>query len=301
MQKEALRLAGEPEIMLPTSLAAARRLKRRLGEDGCYGAGTTLLRTQWESRMRHVPRCLISLQAIPELSGIRRTEDGGLEIGAMTTLGLCRADPEVRSLSGLLVEAIGSIAAPAVRNLATLGGNLCSLTGDVLPALLALEAELTVDRDSGPVRIGLRQWLAEAAEREAEEILCGIHLPPASMGVSLESAGTTSICRYVKLGRRAAFTPSLVTVALAGRMRLEDGAILGARLALGGGTARPHRLPTAERLLEGRVLDARVVAQVGDAVRTHYAAATDRYADAGYRREAAANLAMAQLWSLIRR
>lgn len=299
MQKEALRLAGEPEIMLPTSLAAARRLKRRLGEEACYGAGTTLLRTQWENLARPVPRQLISLQAIPELSGIRRAEDGGLEIGALTTLGQCRADPEVRSLSGLLAEAIGSVAAPAVRNLATLGGNLCSLTGDVLPALLALDAELTVDRRCGPVRVGLQQWLAEAAAREAEEILCRIHLPPSSAGT--EDADTGSICRYVKLGRRAAFTPSLVTVALAGRMRSADGAILGARLALGGGTARPHRVPGAERLLEGRALDARVVEQVGDAVRRHYAAATDRYADAGYRREAAANLAMSLLWPLIRR
>ncbi|GBF72214.1 hypothetical protein PA598K_00452 [Paenibacillus sp. 598K] len=299
MHKEALRLAGEPHIALPTSLADARRQKRRLGEGACYGAGTTLLRTQWEQRTRAVPRRLISLQAIPELSGIRRAEDGGIEIGAMTTLGLCRADPEVRSLSGLFVEAIGSVAAPAVRNLATLGGNVCSLTGDVVPALLALEAELTVDRRSGPVRVGLQRWLAEAAGRDGEDILCRIHLPPPCAEAGDDDA--VSLSRYVKLGRRAAFTPSLVTVALAGRMRAEDGVILGVRIALGGGTALPQRLTAAERLLEGHTLDTRVVEQVGAAVRTHYTAATDRYADAGYRREAAANLVMAQLWSLIRR
>ncbi|MFS0728152.1 FAD binding domain-containing protein [Paenibacillus sp. 1P07SE] len=282
-----------PEIWQPRLLADAVRLKQQLGDDAVYAAGATWLRTQWENG-RPQPGHLISLEQIRELGGFRTDEHGGLEIGAAVTLGDCCVRHEVSRSAGLLADAIGRIAAPAVRNLATLGGNVCSRTGDALPALLAHEAGLEIYRDGSYRRLTLVRWLENTAEHR-EDLIVRICIP----GSTEVSATSRDISFYSKLGRREAFTPSLVTIALAGR-QLADGTLTGIRLALGGGTAPPLRLKEVETLLEGGRSDRATLLRAGELVRAGYGAATDSHADAAYRKEAAANLLTAHLWSATR-
>ena len=182
------------------------------------------------------------------------------------------------------------IAAPAVRNRATLGGNIASRTGDVLPALLVMDAELTVYGEGRLLRIPVHKWLEAEASRAPYGLLCRIHLPR----LAIEADNGKDISTFNKIGRREAFTPSLVTVAIAGRLRT-DGTLCGLRLAAGGGTATAHRLTMAESLLEGRPLEMALLPRVASAIREEYAAATDVFADGAYRREAAANVVTAHL------
>lgn len=68
---------------------------------------------------------VVSISALKELHGIRETADGGLMIGAMTTITEVSEHPGVRSKYPGLAAAASEVASPQLRNQGTLGGNLC--------------------------------------------------------------------------------------------------------------------------------------------------------------------------------
>ena len=84
--------------------------------------GTDLL---GEIKQRTVlPDRLVSLQGIDDLRGVRIYDEGAL-IGAMTTIGDVGAHSEIRAQYAALAEACDSVATPQIRNVGTIGGNLC--------------------------------------------------------------------------------------------------------------------------------------------------------------------------------
>ncbi len=68
---------------------------------------------------------VVSLRRITDLSGIRETSGGGIAIGATTTLDAITRDPRVRERYPALRIAVASISSPVLRNMGTIGGNLC--------------------------------------------------------------------------------------------------------------------------------------------------------------------------------
>ena len=94
------------------------------GEGSCILAGGTDLLGVMKRQVSAAQR-LISLRSLPELAGIRRAADGGMGIGAFTCLSEIAEDPLVVENFPLLVQAIGQTATPQIRNVGTLGGNLC--------------------------------------------------------------------------------------------------------------------------------------------------------------------------------
>jgi len=68
---------------------------------------------------------VVSLGGIADLRGISSTSDGGLRIGAMTTIADVAADPQIRQRSTALADAASVVASPQLRNQGTIGGNLC--------------------------------------------------------------------------------------------------------------------------------------------------------------------------------
>ena len=75
-------------------------------------------------RREACPAYIIGLKGITELSGVRTLADGGLAIGAMTTIQALMSSPVVREKYGVLAEAAAGIGGPERRNVATIGGNL---------------------------------------------------------------------------------------------------------------------------------------------------------------------------------
>src|SRR5690606_32867770 len=115
------------ELYQPDSLEGALELAERLGPDAWLVAGGQDTYDWLKHRTRRVA-ALIDLTGIEALKGVREREDGGLEIGALTTLTQLERDPLVRERFGLLAAAAGRVAAPQIRNVGTLGGNLCQDT-----------------------------------------------------------------------------------------------------------------------------------------------------------------------------
>jgi xanthine dehydrogenase YagS FAD-binding subunit len=92
------------------------------GETEVLAGGTDLLSLMKDEIT--VPRRLVNIKGIQELHGVRAEKDR-LVIGALTTLGEIAADSRVEHDYPALAFAAGDAASPQIRNLATLGGNLC--------------------------------------------------------------------------------------------------------------------------------------------------------------------------------
>ena len=111
------------EFYQPADLHGAVTLMDRFGPDGWALAGG-YDSLDWFKERGKSPLAVIDLEGVTELRGIRAWE-GGLEIGAMTTLSEVVDDSAVRTQFPLLSEAAGRVASPQIRNAGTLGGNVC--------------------------------------------------------------------------------------------------------------------------------------------------------------------------------
>ena len=110
------------ELFQPTSVADSLALLDRYRSDAWVLAGG-LDSFDWLKDRIKRPKVVVDLSQVKELSGVREWE-GGLEIGAMTSLIEVVRHPMVREHYGLLMEAAGLVASPQIRNQGTLGGNV---------------------------------------------------------------------------------------------------------------------------------------------------------------------------------
>jgi xanthine dehydrogenase YagS FAD-binding subunit len=110
------------ELFQPASIADALSLLDRYGSDAWVFAGG-LDSFDWLKDRIKRPRYVVDLGAVGELKGVRE-RDGGLEIGAMTTLTDVVRHKVVRERYAILIDAAESAASPQIRNQGTIGGNV---------------------------------------------------------------------------------------------------------------------------------------------------------------------------------
>jgi 4-hydroxybenzoyl-CoA reductase subunit beta len=110
------------EVLLPETLEEALALLAEHGERAMILAGGTDLLPNMKHRLFE-PEVLVALGRVAGLRGIRE-RDGGLEIGAMTTLTEVAGSPLVRERAPALAQAAGLVSGPQLRNMGTLGGNV---------------------------------------------------------------------------------------------------------------------------------------------------------------------------------
>jgi xanthine dehydrogenase YagS FAD-binding subunit len=115
------------ELYQPDSLEGAVELLVRFGAEGWALAGGNDSLDWFKDRVKR-PRYVVDLNGIAALRGIRESADGGVEIGALTTLTEVETNPLVRGRYGVLAQAAGKVASPQIRNTGTLGGNVCQDT-----------------------------------------------------------------------------------------------------------------------------------------------------------------------------
>lgn len=293
MAANAQGVAEAPFVWHPATAEEAWQLKSTLGSEGVFTAGGTLLRTQWESGLAAMPNHLINIGAIEELHGLQTdSEIGTVSFGAMMTLSSIRTSSLVNTSFPLLTEAARSIAAPSIRNLATIGGNVLSMVGDSIPALLIYDPVLHWHDGASGFEEPLSDWLTTAAVHPAwkERLLLAVELAQPNL-----DSNTKRFVAYHKVGRRDAFTPSVVTAAFSIQLD-SDNRLRDVRLALGGGQTIPHRLETVERFLTGKPADKKTITEVYSIILEHYQPKGDAFVPVSYRKKAAANLIASELW-----
>ena len=229
----------------PGTLGEAMALRKRFGNGITILAGTTDFFPDLRNG-KTVPRRILDLSRIVEL---RRISGGAAEIG----IGALVTDAELMECT-LVAEHFPCLAraaelsgAPAIRNRATLGGNLASASGaaDLPVPLLALGASVLTAGERGARRIPLEEFFTghRHTAMEEDEILAGVVIPAAHEPLFQ--------CFY-RRGSRAALTLSRASVSCTAAV--SGGRIRRIRIAAGSMSEHPVRLQETERFLEGALL-----------------------------------------------
>ena len=263
----------------PDSLAEAARLAA--GGAATVLAGGTDLMPQSQSGKLRLDGTLLNIRRIPELAGISRTGDT-VRIGALTTVADILADPLVARHAPVLAETADCFASDQLRNMATVGGNICNASpaGDMIVPLLLLDAEIELASWSdGAVRsrtVALAAFFTGpgATVRRADEILTEMRF---------EVPGERFVAGFRKFGPRPALEVAMAAVGIAGN-RSDDGALTGVRVAFGAVAPTPIRGRRTEEMLEGRVLDSDTIAAAARTAADEVAPISDVRASAWYRR-----------------
>lgn len=223
------------------------------------------------------PSVVLDIWSCAELRGI--TTDGRT-IGALATWTDVARHP---ALPAALRDCARTVGAPQIQNRGTVGGNIvnASPAGDSLPLWLALDATFEVASVRGTRHVPASDfWLGYRKTALApDELLVRVHLPP-NDGDRLH---------YRKVGTRLA--QAISKVALGGRLRVVDGVVTEARVALGSVAPTPLRARHVEAALVGRPVDP----AAADAVDADIAPIDDIRSTAAYRRRVARNVIRAWL------
>ena len=254
--------------LLPRSLPEALGLLDEHGPELLVMAGGTVAMPLINEGIS-LPEAVMGLR-LAGLDGLERAGDT-LRIGATATLTQLLNQDAVP----MLREAARNTASWSIRNMGTVGGNLFTPPpgGDVAVALLALDASVTLASTRGERRLPLEEFLTGfmTTELAADELLVEISVPVRSEPTA-----------YLKLGRRHANTPAVVSVAV--RLEWHAERVADARIALGAAGPHPIRAHGAERLLVGTGLDSDTIAAAAAAAARECEPFTDGIATDWYRR-----------------
>lgn len=246
-------------------------------------AGGTDLLVKLRSRAGGDVCPLISLAGVGELQGIRK-EGTGLAIGAATSFSRIIADPMIAGHAPLLAQAARTIGGPAIRNMATIGGNIrtASPAGDSLPPLYLHDALVEIAAQRGKRLLPIAEFIIGPGRTALSEgeIITRILLPPVACFP----------CRcFEKTGRRRSM--AIAVTSFAGMARLSgEGRIAEARFAWGSIAPAVLRIPALEKELAGSPLDDETIRHAAQTVRESAIPISDIRASAAYRRSVAGNL-----------
>ena len=243
------------------------------------------------------PEYVLDLRGVAALRGIRPQPDGGVEIGALTVLRAIERSDFLRQHYPVLTEAAATVASPVLRNMGTIGGNICldtrclwynqSLTwrkgcgfcikkdgdlchvapggskcwavfsGDTPPALLCLDAEIEIASTLGTRRVALRDFYTGLGDDYRR-------LQPNELVTRVFLPASTAGYRgvYRKLRVRGSIDYPLAGVAVV--MKRSNGHIADARIGITAVNPAPLLVNGASELLAGKAVDQALAEEAGD-------------------------------------
>jgi len=265
------------EYAAPRSLDEALRLLAEAGEEARVMAGGTDLIV----RMKHgllKPGFVISLAEIEELRPISFDRRKGLSIGATARLAEVASHAEIKRRYPAVASAAEKTANVQVRNMGTVGGNICNAapSADNAPTLIAMGAEAVIAGGKGKRSVPLDRFFKgpRLTALEPDEILTAIQVPvpPPYSGAS-----------YQHLSARGRVDISAVCV---GAMTVFEGSTCREiRIALGAVGPKPLRALEAENLLKGQSWTADMIDAAGRKAAEEARPISDVRASAEYRRQ----------------
>jgi CO/xanthine dehydrogenase FAD-binding subunit len=274
-----LRRLPEIECLFPKTIKEAiSLLKRYNGKAKVFAGGTDLLPKM--KRRELAPKYLIDLNGIPALRFIKYEKDKGLRIGAATTLNEILESFVVGKHYPILTEAVSQMASTQVRNIGTIGGNLCNAvpSADTAPPLIVLGAQLKlISLQKG--RTVLVEDFFKGPDRTVlghTELVSEIQIPPPPSG----GHGT-----YLKHTLRREMDLAIVGVAVYLALDSKRQICKDVKIALGAVAPIPLRARKAEETLRGKALDDDLIEGVAKMAAEEAKPIDDIRSSAEYRRE----------------
>lgn len=258
----------------PTAIDEAIKLLAEYGERATVLAGGTDLVPRINTYQLK-PDVLLYIGGL-DLDYVKEA-DGKLVIGAATKTAELASSALVAEKAGALAEGARRSGSVAIRNAATIGGNLANASpaADLATPLLVMDAELHLAGTRGKRVVAMKDFFTGPGGTvlKPDELIMEIHVPPVK--------GKTV---FHKLGRRKALTLSVVNVAV--RLDMADHRCKDARLALGAMAPTPMRCPKAEEMLRGKALDEALITKCAAEAVAESSPIDDQRATAWYRQKA---------------
>jgi aerobic carbon-monoxide dehydrogenase medium subunit len=265
------------QYLEPRTLKQASAFLEKYGNQASLVAGGTDLMVKMKRKILN-PDYVIDLEGIPNLDSIKYSPKSGLTIGALTKISTLEYSPLLKKYYPVLSYAAGQIGSIAIRNLATLGGNVCNAapSADTVPALICLQASARTRARESERIIPLECFFLGPGLTclEKGEILVEIALPP-------PQPDTRAV--YIKHSPRGAMDLAVVGVAVAAVM--EGRTVKDIRLALGAVAPTPMRARQAEDAIRGQVLTESLIKRVAAIAAGESSCITDVRGSSGYRQE----------------
>jgi aerobic carbon-monoxide dehydrogenase medium subunit len=234
------------ELALPQTVDECLKVLAQHGAAAKLVAGGTDLLVQMKAGAVK-PAWVVDLSGVDRLRVLDGDAERGLRIGAAVTARQLEQDPRVRSGYPALAESAALVGSVQIRNLATVGGNLCNAapSADMAPPLVALEAEAVIAGPKGERRVGLGSFFTDVRRTvlAPDELLVELVVPP---------LGPRSGGRYLRHTPRREL--DIAVVGVASQVSLTDGRCAKARIALAAVAPTPLRATAAEEALEGQPL-----------------------------------------------
>lgn len=257
----------------PIGVAEAVKLLAEYGEKARLIAGGTDVLVERDPQV----------EVLIDITGVGldyiNSDGQGVKIGAASTFADIAVSPALcKSPYDILAEAARQMGTPQVRNLATIGGNICSAvpSADSAPALLALDATLSIVGPTGGRSMQIADFFQGVRDNalDRDEVLTEIQLPtlPAHTGAA-----------FIKKGRVAAGDLAIVNVAIRITMAT-DNTCEEVRIALGAVAPTPLRVKQAEAMLQGQKPQDELIEKVAAQASKEIKPISDVRSSAEYRR-----------------
>ncbi len=260
-----------------TTEAACSLLSQYKDRAKLIAGGTDLLVSM--RRRKVTPLYVININVIPDLNYINYDGDG-LRIGALATLNSIESSPIVRDRFPIIADSAHKIGTPQVRNLGTIGGNICNAapSADMAPSLVGLGSKAKLKGPKGERVVALEEFFTGPGETvlQTGEMLIEIQVPntlPHTQGV------------YLKLPARTAIDLAVVGVAVILTLDSEGANIVAAKITLGAVAPTPLRAHQAESIIRGKAIEDRLIAKAAEVAADEAKPISDVRGSASYRKE----------------
>jgi carbon-monoxide dehydrogenase medium subunit len=266
------------ELVEPHTLAEAVGLLDPADSSVRALAGGTALMLMMKARLFQ-PTRLVSLHRLNgTLRGVRSTSDGGLSIGALTSLRELERSSLVATSTPVITRALKVLANVRIRNVATIGGHLAHGDPhmDLPPILLTMGARVRAVSSRGERWIDMSELFTGYYQTALakDELIAEVRLPAQPAGVCSAYAKCTALS-----------ADDWPAVGVAVWYRLEEALIREARIAVSAATERPIRAAAAEAALIGSPAEAASFARAADAAAEEVQTLADIRGSASYKRE----------------
>ena len=277
------------QVYLPRTLAELWSYMDGEPEALIYAGGTDLIVKMRVSKTSASP-ALICLERLGELRDIRETTTG-IRIGATATHTELLRSPLILNQLPVLVQALQTLGSPLIRNMGTIGGNICTASpaGDTLPPLYVLHAEVELCSQNAVRILPLREFITAPGKTKLQkgEILTG---------VIVKIPEGYNVHHFEKVGQRKSMTCAVAS--MAALLRLSPAEVIeAARLAWGSVGPTVVTATAVEDALIGEKISPETLATAAERIRQIVTPIDDVRASADYRRSVSGNLLLRLLAS----
>ncbi|SDI02548.1 FAD binding domain-containing protein [Desulfosporosinus hippei] len=248
------------EVVCPTTVAESLEKISGINENVVFlNGGTDLVIKLQTGQLK--PAHIMDLSLISELNFIKEV-GGRIKIGSGTTFAQISESDLIRSRARCLSQAASQVGSAQIRNRATIGGNIANAAAaaDSLPALLALEAWISIAGPKGSRRIPFAQLQSGGVQGlQEKELILEIDFP------IVQTPGRTRVkSAFGKIGSRTAVSVARLNMAALLEYDVEEQRILNSRWGVGALGPTPFRLEELEKELQGRRVDGLNAEEIAD-------------------------------------